>query len=329
MPKAMNSQDSLVSVIVPIYNRSQYLKQAIESALSQTYKNIEIIVTDDCSPENPQAIVESFSDPRIRFRRNAKNLGVARNIASAVTEARGKYIASLNDDDIWNENFLEKLVPHLDANPNLVLAFSDHYIIDADSSIDEVATEECSKLWKRNHLEEGVYQPFCEIGLIHQAVPSAVAAVIRKDAIDWKNFPSQVGPFWDLYLTYLACRTGSGAYYCPERLSKYRMHPLAETMAIGSQNPQAKIRGAKASIFCFSQFMEDEQLQQFHGYFRAKWLHAHTTLGIGLLRAERALEARSLLLHAFSQQKFNLRTLVALVLSFTPKPLVRRLFLAI
>ncbi len=325
MTQNMDSQKSLVSIIMPIYNRSIYLKQAIESALNQTYQNIEIIVTDDCSSESPQAIVESFGDPRIRFRRNARNLGVARNIVSAIKEARGKYIASLNDDDIWNENFLEKLVPQLDANPDLVLAFSDHYIIDADSNIDYTATEECTRLWKRDQLQEGVYKPFYKIGLVDQAIPSAVAAVIRKNAINWNNFAPQAGPFWDLYLTFLACQTGRGAYYCPERLSKYRVHSLAETMIIGSQNAQAKIRGAKASIFCFHQFMEEEGLQQFHGYFRTKWLHAHTTLAIGLLRAENVLEARALLLHALSQQKFNLRTLAALALSFTPKPLARKL----
>ncbi|PMB10264.1 glycosyl transferase, partial [Fischerella thermalis CCMEE 5328] len=69
------SQTPLVSIITPTYNRPDYLKQALKSAISQTYQNIEIIVSDNCSPENPQAIVESFNDPRIRFSRNETNLG--------------------------------------------------------------------------------------------------------------------------------------------------------------------------------------------------------------------------------------------------------------
>jgi glycosyltransferase involved in cell wall biosynthesis len=68
MPSKIDSQNSLVSVIIPTYNRPKYLKQAIESAVKQTYKNIEIIVSDDCSPESPQKIVDSFNDPRIRLR---------------------------------------------------------------------------------------------------------------------------------------------------------------------------------------------------------------------------------------------------------------------
>ncbi|MEA5599111.1 glycosyltransferase family 2 protein [Rivularia sp. UHCC 0363] len=315
----------LVSVIVPVYNRSIYLKEAIQSALNQTYKNIEIIVSDDCSPESPQAIVESFNDSRIRFRRNEQNLGVAGNIISSVKVARGKYVASLNDDDIWNENFLEKLVPQLDNNQDLVLAFCDHYIIDDHSNIDDVATEECTRMWKRNELKEGIYQPFYEIALVNQAVPSSVAAVIRKNAIDWDNFPALAGPFWDLYLTYMACRNAGGAYYSPERLSKYRVHALSETMNIGSKNAQAKIRGAEATMFCFGQFMQDEALQEFNSYFHKQWLHAQTTLAIGLLRDNQMTQARPLLLRALIQQKFSLRTIAAFLISFIPKPLARRL----
>ena len=325
MSLQIDYQQSLVSIIVPVYNRSIYLKQAIQSAIGQTYQNIEIIVSDDCSPDSPEAIVKSFDDPRIRFRRNQKNLGVASNIISAVKEARGKYVASLNDDDVWNENFLEKLVPQLENNQDLVLAFCDHYIIDSDGNIDNKATEECTRMWKRHELKEGIYQPFYKIALVNQAVPSSVAAVIRKNAVDWDNFPFQAGPFWDLYLTYMACRNGGGAYYCPERLSKYRVHELSETMNIGSKNTKAKIRGAKATIFCFRQFMEDEALQEFNSYFRKQWLHAHTTLAIGLLRDENRTEARPLLLNALIQQKFNPRTIAAFLISFIPKSLARKL----
>ncbi|MDF5725002.1 MAG: glycosyltransferase family 2 protein [Rhizonema sp. PD37] len=320
----INSQQPLVSVIIPTYNRSNYLTQAIASAVGQSYKNIEIIVSDDCSPENQRKIIESFQDPRIRFRRNRQNLGISLNVIGAFQEAKGKYVASLNDDDMWNEDFLEKLVPQLDANPNLVIAFSDHYVMDSDGRIDDVATEENSQRWKRDQLKEGIYQPFYEIGIVHQAVASAVATVIRKDAIEWNKFGPQMGPFWDLYLTYLACRNGGGAYYCPEKLSKYRVHSQSETMISGNVNAIAKIRKSKASIFCYRQFMEDEQLQEFKSYFREQWLQAHTNLAIGLLRVEQMAEARPYLLHALKWQKFNVRTLAALALSFTPKPLARK-----
>src|SRR5579883_1003872 len=319
----MDLPQPLVSVIIPTYNRPNYLKEAIASAVQQTYENIEIIVSDDCSPESPQRIVESFGDPRIRFQRNPRNLGISLNIIGAFQQARGKYIASLNDDDIWNEDFLDKLVGYLETYPDLVLAFSDHHIMDSNGQINYEATHENTQRWQRDKLKEGIYQPFYEIGLIRQAVACAVATVIRKDAIEWNLFSPQMGPFWDLYLTYLACRNGGGAYYCPQRLSTYRVHSQSESMISGKINATAKIRASKAGIFCYRQFMEDAHLQEYKSYFREKWLEAHTSLSIGLLRIEEKQQARSYLLQVLKQQlqqqKFNLRTIAALALTFAPK----------
>lgn len=319
------SPASLVSVIIPTYNRSEYLKQAIESAVRQTYPHIEIIVSDDCSPENPQALVESFQDPRIRFRRNAKNLGIALNVTGAFKAAKGKYVASLNDDDLWNEDFLAKLVPHLDANSDLIAAFCDHYVIDSAGNIDPVKTEENTRQWKRDRLTAGIYQPFYALSLVDQAVSPAAAGVIRRDAIDWDGIPPEVGLFWDLYLSYLTCRSGRGAYYSPERLTRYRIHSQSETQISGKKNVQAKIRTGQAGIFCYEQFMQDDRLQAFRPYFQQKLAQANTTLGIGLMRSGQIAAARPYFWQALQQQKFSWRTIAALTLSLTPEPVVKLL----
>ncbi|MBF1991531.1 glycosyltransferase family 2 protein [Fischerella thermalis] len=311
------SQTPLVSIITPTYNRPDYLKQALKSAISQTYQNIEIIVSDNCSPENPQAIVESFNDPRIRFSRNETNLGMLPNTIKAFKMARGKYVAALLDDDLWEEDFLAKLVPPLEANPNLVLAFCDHYVINADGTIDYELTEHCSQLFKRAELSEGIYQPFYKLGLVDQAVASAMAAVIRKDVIDWDSIPPEVGGSWDVYLTYLCCRTGMGAYYYPQKLTRYRRHDQTETMQSGRLNYQAKIRKSQADMFCLEIFMQDENLQEFKTYFQQQWVKVSTSLGIGLMRSEQTKQARPYLWRSLRQQ-LNLRTIAALMLSFTP-----------
>ncbi|MFB8791771.1 MAG: glycosyltransferase family 2 protein [Potamolinea sp.] len=189
--------EPLVSVIIATYNRPKYLQEAIESAVGQTYQNLEIIVADDCGPasiEN-QKIAEAFQDSRIIFRRNPTNLGVAINFAKAIKEAQGKYIASLNDDDLWNQDFLEKLVTPLEANPDLALAFCDHYVIDGNGTINHQKTEEISQYCNRNRLKEGVYKPFCKLSIVDHAVAPACAAVIRKDIEDLENIPSEVSLF--------------------------------------------------------------------------------------------------------------------------------------
>ncbi|MCC5605246.1 glycosyltransferase family 2 protein [Nostoc sp. CHAB 5834] len=318
MSSSQESQQPLVSVVIPTYNRPEYLKQAIASAIKQTYQNIEIIVSDNCSSENPQALVASFGDSRIRFWRHQQNVGMIANQQHGFNMARGKYVASLHDDDIWNEDFLAKLVPPLEANSELILAFCDQYIIGADSIINNAGTEENTRGYKRDKLPKGIHQPFYKIGLVDKSIPTAASCVIRNNIIDWDSIPSEVGGMWDLYLTYLCCISGYGAYYYPQRLTQYRAHEQTDTMLSGSRDVQAKIRKAKSEMFCYQVFMQDTRLEQFKSYFQQKWLEANTTLGIGLLRSEQIGAARPYFWQVLNKQKFDVRTIAALTLSFTP-----------
>jgi glycosyltransferase involved in cell wall biosynthesis len=324
---SLHSQTSqpLVSIVIPTYNRPEYLKQAIASAVKQTYQNIEIIVSDNCSPENPQALVESFADSRIKFWRHPENVGMLKNQMHAFKMAQGKYVASLHDDDIWGEDFLAKLVPPLEENSDLILAFSNQYIIDGQGNINYPKTEENSQAYKRYTIQPGIHKNFLQMGLVDKSIPSAVSAVIRNHLIDWDMIPSEVGGMWDLYLTYLCCVSGYGIYYQPEKLSFYREHDQTDTILSGRRNVQGKIRKAKTEIFCYKAFMEDKRLQELYPFFRNKWLEANTTLGIGLMLDQQLETARTYFWQALKGQKFNLRTLVALVLSFVPPKFTHKL----
>ena len=315
----------LVSIVIPTYNRPEYLKEAIASAVNQTYRNIEIIVSDNCSPENPQAIVESFADPRIRFWRQTQNVGMIANQIHGFKMARGKYVASLHDDDMWKEDFLAKLVPPLEANSDLIIAFCDQYIIDRYGKIQYDRTELNTRSYKRDKLAPGVHQPFYKIGLIDKSIPTAAACLIRNHVIDWDIIHSDIGGMWDLYLTYLCCISGHSSYYHPERLTLYRDHNETETQLSGNRDAQAKIRKAKSEIFCYQIFIQDSRIKEFKSYFQGKLLESHTTLGIGLLRNQQTKTARYHLWRSLKQQKFNFRTIAAFTLSFTPKFLTNQL----
>ncbi len=314
----MPDKTPLISVIIPTYNRLDYLREAIASAVNQTYSNLEIIVSDDCGRENPQPVIDSFQDARIRLRRNHKNLGMGLNITNGFAEAKGKYVASLNDDDKWDKDFLSTLVQPLEENPDLALAFCDYYIIDQSSNVNWSATLKHSQREKRDRLTPGIHQPFWKIGLVDQSVFMALATLVRTEAVDWKK-PFEAGVFWDCYSTYLACRTGRGAYYCSQRLAYYRVHPQSENMMSGSRSAQAKIRKGKAGAFCHQRFMEDENLRDYRSHFQKEWAHANTTLGIGFLRLGQPLEARPYLQKALKYHKLNLRTLAAYSLSYLPQ----------
>lgn len=317
-----NSNYPLISVVIPTYNRPDYLRIAIESVIQQTYSNFEILISDDCSEQNPQTIVDNFQDSRIRLRRNSKNLGVGLNVTHAMVEVQGSYIAFLNDDDTWEPTFLEHLITPLIADSSLEVAFCDHYIMNADGKIELAKTEASTKRWKRDQLSPGVHKPFCQIGLVDQSVYAASAAVIRHEAVAWERL-HEAGVFWDYFIVYLACRGKGGAFYCPKRLVSYRVHEQSETSLSGRKNAQAKIRKGKAAIACYGAYRKDDALKAFRPFFQRQWAAANAILGIGLLRNGSALEARPYLLRATQGNPFSIHHFIALLLSYLPQALAK------
>ncbi len=127
----MQSNISLVSIITPSYNSSKCIAQTIESVLSQTYHNWEMIIVDDFSLDNSNEIIENYlkKDSRIRLIKLHKNSGpaVARN--KAIKEAKGQYIAFLDSDDIWLSLKLEKQIQFMENN-DVKLCYSSYYTMD-------------------------------------------------------------------------------------------------------------------------------------------------------------------------------------------------------
>jgi glycosyltransferase involved in cell wall biosynthesis len=111
-----------VSVIIPVYNAEKYIAATIESVLSQTYQNLEILIIDDGSPDKSIEVCQQFQDSRIKIIRQAnRGLPGARN--TGIRHAQGDYIAFLDADDIWLPNKLEKHVNHLKNSPTVGISF--------------------------------------------------------------------------------------------------------------------------------------------------------------------------------------------------------------
>lgn len=123
-----------VSVVMSTYNRAErFLPQAIESVLSQTYKDFELIIVDDCSTDSTQQVVESYQDERIRYIKLDENSGSdtkPKNVG--ISAAHGKYIAYIDDDCEWYSYHLEILASHLDNNPSVDVAYCDMILYNAD-----------------------------------------------------------------------------------------------------------------------------------------------------------------------------------------------------
>lgn len=102
----MNSP--LISVIMPVYNTAPYLKEAIESILTQTQSDFELILINDASTDNSSEVIAQFNDNRIRVINNEKNLGLAVSLNKAIRVSTGKYIARMDGDDISLPNRFEE-----------------------------------------------------------------------------------------------------------------------------------------------------------------------------------------------------------------------------
>ena len=110
-----------VSVIMATYNGARYIRASVNSVLSQTFRDFELIVVDDCSTDDTPAILAGYGDPRLRVIRNAANRGVVASRNVCLANATGRYIAMLDHDDLSAPTRLAKQVAHLAAHPATVL----------------------------------------------------------------------------------------------------------------------------------------------------------------------------------------------------------------
>lgn len=117
-------ENPLVSVVVPTYNGQFYVNRAVQSVLKQTYKNIEVIIINDGSTDKTKEIIQQLKEKnsRVSVLENEKNLGFVESLNRGVDYASGKYIARIDDDDVWiDEKKLKKQVDFLEKNSEYVL----------------------------------------------------------------------------------------------------------------------------------------------------------------------------------------------------------------
>ena len=112
--------DPKVSVIIPTFNRADLLPRAVNSVLYQTFTDYEIIIVDDCSSDNTQDVMATLSGPSIRQIRHDRNKGQSAAINTGIANARGEYVAFLDDDDEWLPNKLDGQVQILDSSADNV-----------------------------------------------------------------------------------------------------------------------------------------------------------------------------------------------------------------
>lgn len=112
----------VVTVLMPVYNGRQYLREAIESILTQSYRNFEFIIINDGSTDDSEEIILSYTDNRIKYIKNEKNIKLIATLNNGLAMAAGKYIARMDADDISLPQRLERQVAFMESNPEMTLA---------------------------------------------------------------------------------------------------------------------------------------------------------------------------------------------------------------
>ena len=132
----LNKTHPLITIAIPTYNRADlYLKQAIQCALNQTYSNVEIVISDNCSMDNTETVVKNFKDPRIRYFRQEKNIGGNNNFNFCLDQAKGEYFLLLMDDDLIDSDFIETCMKGVNYDINIGIIRTGTRIIDSQGTI--------------------------------------------------------------------------------------------------------------------------------------------------------------------------------------------------
>jgi glycosyltransferase involved in cell wall biosynthesis len=194
---------------MPAFNRAEYLEEAIESLLLQSYSDFALVVVDDCSTDATPEIVTRYAalDPRVHYERNAEQVGMVENWRRAFRAAAEKvpgleYFAFAGDHDVWHPHWLEAMVSALDADPGAVLAYPVTVPMTSDG------TRKKPAMTRRRWETAGVADPAARVRLVAEGIPvragNIVYGLFRAQALERCDvFPSVVGPD-RLLLTQLA-----------------------------------------------------------------------------------------------------------------------------
>jgi glycosyltransferase involved in cell wall biosynthesis len=213
-----------VSILIPTYNRPDLLTEALASVAAQDFDDFEVIVRDDAGrPDEVEDVIRRTGDERIVYRRNHRNRGVLHTNVRLYSEARGQYLAHLDDDDGWRPHFLSRMVGALEGNPDCGVAFANHLVVDEHGTFLPEKTRRGNTVWGRAGLTTGRHADGRRLAAVARAIPLSHSAVVRAATLDIARFAmSKASRAWDFHIAALSVRRTGWLWFDSEPLSIYR-----------------------------------------------------------------------------------------------------------
>jgi glycosyltransferase involved in cell wall biosynthesis len=206
----------LVSFCIPTYGRARYLAGTVASALAQTMSDLEVIIVNDCSPDDTEQVARSIDDPRVRYYLNERNLGVPENLNRAMSYARGEFLVLLEDHDLLDPTYLEESLRVAQRHPSVGFVATGLHTIDAqDRAVQRFVSEFPEFMQGRRFLRRMLTRTDC---------PFSVTSVIRRSATEGLDplFDPRYWWYADQYLWLrLASRSDFG--YVAKPLLQWRL----------------------------------------------------------------------------------------------------------
>ncbi len=207
----------LVSIILTLYNGEKFIRQTIKNVIDQTYAHWELIVVNDASTDSSSEIVHSFTDPRIRIIDLPENVQVVMAHRIGDAEAKGKYIAALDKDDLWEQTKLEKQVAWMEAHSETGVCFTEVKIIDDNGKPAHAPQMERLFSVKNQNREKWLYDLLTTGNhLCHSS------SLIRKDALDASGGQNILIRMTHDYELWVRLALKNEFYVIPEQLTFYR-----------------------------------------------------------------------------------------------------------
>lgn len=211
---------SSVSVVMATYNGEKYIRQQLDSILSQSVMPAEIIIQDDCSSDSTQAIIQEYAANNgiVKVFLNDHNLGFRDNFSSACTKARCEYIALADQDDIWLPDHLKVL---LETIKDKTMACAEALLVDADNNSMGITFTEVKDMH---------YLPETDLSRSYRMLYGSYggflqgASMLFRRSMNHIIFPIPQGVrYHDVWITLVSCFAG-GFNFCPEIITRYRQH---------------------------------------------------------------------------------------------------------
>jgi len=206
----------LVSLCVPTYGRAAFLGTTLESAFAQTVPDFEVIVVNDCSPDETARVVAQFNDSRLRYVENERNLGVPENLNRAMGLARGEFMVLLEDHDILEPTYLEETLAVMSRHPSVGVVATGLVTIDQDGIPQEDYLGAFPEFVPGRQLVRRL--------LTRHDCPFSVTTLVRRAASHGLEplFDSRYGWYADQYL-WLRLLNQSDFGYVPRKLLRFRL----------------------------------------------------------------------------------------------------------